>query len=309
MAPPGWGRYAAAMSRTSASRLAPVLVTLAGLASFSVMDGVMKAAALLLGAFAAIFWRSVAGALLMAPFWLRGGTWPERAVLAIHVVRGMVTAGMAILFFDGVVRMPLAQAMALSFIAPLVALYLAALTLGETLDRRAVGGSVLALAGVGVIAAGQLGAAPGADAWRGLGEILASAMLYAVGLVLQRHQAQRAGPVEVAFFQSLVMALVLAPAAVVWAPWPSPHEWVLVGAGAVLAALAMLLLTWAYARAEAQVLVPLEYTAFLWAALVGWLAFHEPVTRATIGGVVLIVAGCLLATRRTAAAAVPGEPI
>ncbi len=284
--------------------LLPIVVAMAGLASFSMMDGVMKAAALALGAFAAIFWRSTVGALVMAPWWLRetarlrGGRLPPAASLRVHVLRGVVSAGMAILFFDGVVRMPLAQGMALSFVAPLIALYLAALTLGEKLSRRAVTGSLLALVGVGVIAADQLGAAPGPDAWRGLLEILTSSVLYAVTLVLQRRQAQLATPVEVAFYQSIVIAVLLAPLAAFWAPWPTPGQWALVLAGAVLAALAMMLLAWAYARAQAQVLVPLEYTAFIWAAIVGWVAFAEPVTRGTIAGVTLIVAGCALATRR-----------
>ena len=61
-----------------------------------------------------------------------------------------------------------------------------------------------------------------------------------------------------------------------------------------------MLMSWAYARAEAQRLVPIEYTAFLWAALVGWFAFNEPVTPATLAGTALIVIGCLIATRQQA---------
>jgi S-adenosylmethionine uptake transporter len=57
------------------------------------------------------------------------------------------------------------------------------------------------------------------------------------------------------------------------------------------------LLAWSYARAEAQVLVPIEYTAFLWAALFGWLFFAEPVGTATLAGTVLIVVGCWIGTR------------
>jgi S-adenosylmethionine uptake transporter len=41
----------------------------------------------------------------------------------------------------------------------------------------------------------------------------------------------------------------------------------------------------------------MEYTAFIWAALVGWFAFHEPLTLRTMAGVALIVAGCLIAAR------------
>jgi S-adenosylmethionine uptake transporter len=57
-------------------------------------------------------------------------------------------------------------------------------------------------------------------------------------------------------------------------------------------------LAWAYARAEAQVLAPVEYTAFVWSALFGWLVFAERVSPWTIGGALLIIAGCLVAVRR-----------
>lgn len=284
--------------------LLPIIATLIGLVFFSVMDGAMKGASLMLGAFVAVFWRSTASAVVVAPFWLREtllhrkGRLPPPAILRLHVLRGVVTAGMGVLFFDGVVRMPLAQGMALSFLAPLIALYLAALTLGERVSHRAVMGSLLALVGVAVIARDQLGAAPGPGAWRGLVEILASAVLYATTLVLQRRQAQVASPVEVAFYQSLVTAMSLSPIALAWTTWPTPLAWGLVVAGAIMSVIAMLLMAWAYARAQAQVLVPLEYTAFIWAAITGYVAFGEPVTRGTVAGVTLIVAGCILAARR-----------
>ena len=67
---------------------------------------------------------------------------------------------------------------------------------------------------------------------------------------------------------------------------------------ALLAFVSLMLMSWAYARAEAQRLVPIEYTAFLWAALVGWFAFNEPVTPATLAGTALIIFGCLIATRQ-----------
>ncbi|NPC07513.1 DMT family transporter, partial [Shigella sonnei] len=66
---------------------------------------------------------------------------------------------------------------------------------------------------------------------------------------------------------------------------------------AALSAASLMLMTWAYARAETRVLVPLEYTAFIWAASVGWLMFGEALTLRTLAGVALIVAGCLIAVR------------
>ena len=57
-------------------------------------------------------------------------------------------------------------------------------------------------------------------------------------------------------------------------------------------------LAWAYARAEAQTLVPIEYSGFLWASALGWLFFQEAVTWPTLAGTMLIVTGCLMATRK-----------
>ncbi|OYZ44415.1 MAG: EamA family transporter [Novosphingobium sp. 16-62-11] len=283
--------------------LLPVLAAMAGLALFSVMDGVMKAASIAVGAYAAMCWRGLAGAAMMFPLWLwRGQGWPAPAVLKVHVLRGVVASVMAVLFFYGLVRLPLAEGIALSFIAPLIALYLAALLLGEKVRPAAIGGSVLALLGVAVIAGGKFDGPADAEAVKGLIATLVSAVLYAWNLVLQRQQALLARPEEVAFFQALVTFLFLGLGAWWFAPFPSSEVWSLVLVSAALSAVSIMLMSWAYGQAEAQVLVPLEYTAFIWAAIVGWIAFAEPVTMPMLMGVSLIVAGCLYATRGGAAA-------
>ena len=53
--------------------------------------------------------------------------------------RGVIVTVMAVLFFWGIGRVPLAQAIALTFIAPLIALLLAAVFLGERIGRRSIG--------------------------------------------------------------------------------------------------------------------------------------------------------------------------
>ena len=60
------------------------------------------------------------------------------------------------------------------------------------------------------------------------------------------------------------------------------------------ASAAVVALSWAYARAEAKVLVVVEYTAFIWAALFGFVMFAEPVTLSTLAGAMLIVLGCVM---------------
>jgi S-adenosylmethionine uptake transporter len=282
----------------------PILVALTGLACFSVMDGVMKAASTAIGPYGAMFWRNLLGALFMAPIWLnarrRAGLrgLPGVDVLKLHLLRSAVAGTMAVLFFYGVVRTPLAESIALSFLAPLIALYLAAVMLGEQVGPRAVAGSVLALGGVGVIAAGKFGGHYEPEAIKGLAAILVSAVLYAWNLVLQRRQAQVAGPEEIAFFQTFLIFVLLGAGAWWWAGTPTPVVWGELAVSAVLSTGSLMLLGWAYAREEAKVLVPLEYTAFVWAAMVGWVGFGEALTWRTLAGVVLIVAGCLIASRQ-----------
>nr|WP_100867612.1 DMT family transporter [Novosphingobium kunmingense] len=277
----------------------PFLAVAAGIASFSVMDGLMKSASLAIGAYSAMLWRSAAGVVLMAPAWkLRGGTMPQAALLRLHALRGANTAGMAVSFFYGITKLPLAEGIAISFIAPLIALYLAAILLGEWVARRAVLASLLGLSGVIVICAARLGEGGyDRDAVLGIAAILFSAALYAWNLILQRQQAQIADPVEIALFQAVFTGLALLP----FAPWFGHllpvAQWSAIALSAVLAMLSLMLIAWGYARAETQVLLPMEYTAFLWAAVTGWVMFGEALTPATVAGAVLIVVGCWIAAR------------
>ena len=291
--------FAATPSRAEHHRLLPVAMTVVAIALFSVMDAVMKRASLAGGVYTALFLRSVMGAVVLAPVWrLRGGRWPQGPILRLHALRGFLQAGMAACFFWGVVRTPLAEGIAISFIAPLLALYLAAVQLGEKIRREAWLASAFGLGGVVVIGAARMGES-GHDseaAW-GMAAILLSALLYAWNLILQRKQAQLASPVEVALFQNLFITVFMAP----FLPllWQAPgHDGLVdIAAAAVLASSSLMLLAWAYARAEAQVLVPIEYTAFIWSALMGWWWFAERVTGATLAGLVLIIAGVWLGTR------------
>lgn len=289
----------------------PFLAVALGIATFSMMDASMKSASLKAGVYVSLLLRNTIGTLLMLPLWrMTGGTWPARPALKIHALRSAVVAMMASLFFWGLVRLPMAEALALSFIAPLIALFLAAVLLGESIRPSAVVASLLGLAGVCVIAVARFGASGGASA-AGLLAVLASAVFYAWNLVLQREQAQVASPVEVALFQNLFVALFLllaAPAmllvnpALLAAP-PPPAALIAIALAALLTAVSLMLLTWGYARAETQALVSIEYTAFLWAALFGWLLFDERVGPASVAGAALILLGCWIGTRKPAAGA------
>jgi S-adenosylmethionine uptake transporter len=279
--------------------LAPILVAVSAIALLSVMDGAMKGASLAVGAYSAMLWRALMSSAITLPLWLGARTaWPTPAVLRVHLLRGVIVTAMAFLFFHSLTLLPLAQAIAISFFAPLISLYLAAVMLGEKIAGSAIVASLIGLAGVAVICWPELDGAGGPRRLEGIAAVLASAVFYALNLVLARRQALLAKPREITFFQNAITALCL----LIFAPWflhapAGALTWITVSS--LLSIAASLLLSWAYARAEAQVLVPLEYSAFGWAAAVGWLAFHEPVSATTLTGVALIVAACLVAARRT----------
>lgn len=278
----------------------PFAAALLGVCFLSAMDAFMKSASLAAGAYSAAILRSAIGTLIIAPIWLgTGGKWPKRAVLKVHILRGTVSGFMALSFFYALTKLPIAEAIAISFIAPLITLYLAAILLGEVIRREAVYASLLGFLGTIIIVSGRLGAADfDIETLKGLGAILFSAMLYAWNFIIIRQQALISSPAEATTFHSGVAFSVLA----VFAPWfltvPSLPILGSISAAAALTVAGALSLTWAYARAEAQYLVPLEYSGFLWAALLGWYVFAEAITMTTVAGAMMIVVGCLVATRR-----------
>ena len=279
--------------------LVAFLVGMAGIATFSAMDAVMKGLVLAIGTYVTLFWRSLAGlAMTGALFAANEPRRPDKATMKIHAARGLLGSVMAATFFWGLARVPMAQAIALAFIAPLIALYLAAVVLKESVSPRLVGASLIAFAGVLVIMVGQARADLGREATLGSIAILASAGCYAVNIILMRRQAQAASPIEASFFQSLFMACGMIAAASVLGVTAPPLENVpMIVLAAFLATTSLLLLSWAYARAQASYLATTEYTSFLWAALFGWLFFNESVSAFTVAGAAMIIGGCLLAAR------------
>ena len=275
------------------------LVGILGIALFSLMDMVMKGLTLAIGTYSTLLWRSLIGIVLAAiPYLATRNPWPRGTALRLHLLRGAMMVPMAILFFWGLTRVPMAQAVALTFIAPLIALVLAALILKEPIGKRTAGGSLTAFAGVLIIFFGQAQADLGREALLGSFAVLGSAVIYAFNIIVMRRQAQNAGPIEIAFFQNIVIGVVLVAAIPVMGlpPLPTGH-WgeLLLAAGLSIGSL--MLLGWAYARAGAAYLSTTEYSSFLWAIALGWWRFGETVSLFTLAGAALIVAGCLVAAR------------
>ena len=271
-----------------------------GIATYSGMDVAMKGLALQVGAYNAMFWRSLITIVLAGSlYWWRKPVWPIRSVLKLHIWRGFIVSIMAFLFFWGLKYLPVAEAIGLSFIAPLIALYLSAVILHEQINRRAIVASVIGLIGAGVVIGGRLSGDYNFQMGQGILAILCSAVLYAYNLILQRQQALVAAPMEIGFFQNLTVILVFGALAPILAVVPPPAIAPQLLIASILGLFSMLMMSWAYARAPASTLLPVEYTAFAWAALFGWVFFSEAITSTTVLGTAMIVTGCLVAAWQT----------
>ncbi len=260
----------------------------------------MKGLALQIGAYNAMFWRSLITIVLAGSLYgWRKPAWPLRSVLRLHIWRGFIVSIMAFLFFWGLKYLPVAEAIGLSFIAPLIALYLSAVILHEQINRLSIVASVIGLIGAGVVIGGRLSGDYNFQMGQGILAILCSAVLYAYNLILQRQQALVAAPIEIGFFQNLTVILVFGALAPILAVVPPPAIAPQLFTASILGLFSMLMMSWAYARAPASALLPVEYTAFAWAALLGWVFFSEAITSTTVLGTAMIVTGCLVAAWQT----------
>jgi S-adenosylmethionine uptake transporter len=285
--------------KSTASATIPVLVCTFAIFLLSAMDAGMKSLVLAVGVYNVVLWRSVLAAGASAAGWgARSPSWPGRAALRLHALRALIVGIILITFFWGLARLPMAEAIGLSFIAPLFALFLAALLLGERIQAQAVWAAVLGVSGVGIILAGQFGGtAYTQDTLLGTLSILVSTVFYGFNLILTRKQAQIAKPIEIMFFQNLALLIIMGLAA----PWLAvqlPQEYWLPLVGVTALSLSgQYLMSWAYARAEAQYLISTEYSAFVWAIALGWYFFGESVSWETLAGAALIILSCWIAAR------------
>jgi len=274
-------------------------VALLAVAALSIMDAAMKHLVLAIGIIAVSVWRSALNLAIAGTLYLPHRLpWPSRSTLKLHLARGVLVTGLAFLFFWGIGQIPLAQAIALTFIGPLIALLLAAVFLKEQIGPRSIVGSIAAFGGVIVIVLGQARAQVGPQVFLGSAAILGSAILYAVNLVIMRPQAQAAKPLEINFFQTVtVMVIWLVALPFVGLPELPGWQWPWIIVAALLSTSGTLLYGWAYARGEASYLAVTEYSAFLWASALGWVIFSERVSLHTLAGAALIVGGCLVGAR------------
>lgn len=293
--------------------LSAALRAAAGIALLTCMDAVVKSRFAALPFIEVVFLRFVAGAIIAGMIWaVLRPAFPDRGRLLANGSRGVLTVVTATSFFYSVKLLPLAEALTLSFLSPLFVAMLSAVILRENIGRAVLTGLTFGCLGMVVMVWPKLGGGDGSTLSAGgasdssaaslqligVAAALFSAVTYALNLVLLRKLALRDHVLVIVTAQNIVPMLLLAiPAWLVWQMPTMMDAAIFAGAG-LLAVSGHLMLTSAFARAEASKLAVLDYTALIWASGLGYVVFSEIPTWATLAGAVLIVAGATITSRK-----------
>jgi drug/metabolite transporter (DMT)-like permease len=200
--------------------------------------------------------------------------------------------------FAALARLPLVDATAISFAAPLITVAFAAIFLGERV--RVYRWSAVAVGFVGVVVMlwphfdfAHLMAAGTATTAIGATCAMASAFTNAGSVIQTRLLTSTESTSSIVFYFSLICALAgLATWPLGWA-MPSGGQLAALIALGVLGGLAHILLTESYRYASASVIAPFDYTTMLWALMLGFLLFGEVPTKYVVVGAIIVAAAGL----------------
>lgn len=273
----------------------PYFQAAAGIGALCALDASVKHLTFAYPVLFVTFGRYVTGATIAALVWWHQGA-PRFTTKMVrgHVVRGALIALTAALFFFAIHTLPLAEAITLSFTAPLMIPPLAHLLLGERMKGSVLGAGLLGFAGVAITVQGAPSFA--GDRLPALAAILTASVTYALSAIAMRARAAADGSTRLTLSGTVIPMILLSPFAV-GHPVPAVVSWPWFVAAGVCGNVGIQLLARAYAKIEVQVLAILEFTALPWAALFGWLLFNEAARPQVWAGATIILGSCLWAAR------------
>jgi drug/metabolite transporter (DMT)-like permease len=283
------------MSQTSASPRAGILLMIAAMMVVPLMDGVAKHLSASFPVVQVVWARYFFHLAVLLPvvLWRHGAYALVLRRPALQIVRGGFLLGSTMLFFAAIAIMPIADAIALVFVAPLMVTALSAVVLGEHVGIRRWTAVSVGFAGVMVIAR------PGLSTFHwGMVLALSAGATYALYSLATRKLSGSAPPLVTLTYTAFLGALCMS--AVVpffWVP-PDPTglSWmVLLG---LIAAAGHFLIIKAFEHAEASLLAPLGYAEILMATVVGYFGFGDfPDPWTWLGVTIVIGSGVYVSLR------------
>ncbi len=252
-----------------------------------VMSAFAKGAAVYHDPVEILFYRSLVAMfmlLLFAGAMRRKNLYRTKRIKA-HLWRAVVGNGGMALGFWALALMPMADITALTFTAPLMVTALSALFLHEHVGPRRWVAVALGFAGVLVLAN------PAGQDFSTLGVVIAlmCALCNALVIIALRDLGRTEDALTTVFY-FLAFGILFSGVYMLFrghAPAPGAW-WLLIGTG-IAGGLQLILKTQAYRMAEASFLSPFAYLSLLWAALLGWMFWHDVPTVWTAAGAAIII--------------------
>lgn len=275
-----------------------IAYVLVGMAAFAVGDAFVKllGAELPLGQLIAV--RGALASMLLVALVIRleGGLDLRAARRPRMIVRTAFEIGATVCFLSALVRIPIASATAILQVIPLAVTFFGSIFLGERVGWRRYCAIMAGFAGILVIV-------------RPTSEGLDAGALFALGTVAcstGRDLVTRGFPREISSLQVVTTTTIaVTVAGIAWmsvegsAPMTASHLGA-VAASAVLLPIGLFCVAAAVRTGELAVVTPFRYSIFLWALLIGYLAFGEVPDAATLVGAAIVLASGLYTLFREA---------
>ena len=263
---------------------------------FSCLNAEIRYLSEFLHPFETAFFRNFFGLAFMVPWLFRTGLSGLRTSrLKLYIFRTSLGLVSMLCWFTALAMLPLSQAVALSFTAPLFATVGAALFLHEKVRGRRWTATVIGFLGVLIIARPE---AVGLS----LGVALAigsSVLSAAITLIVKRLSRTESSSAIVTYMVLIMTPMSLVPALFVW-QMPALSVWPYLIATGMFGTAGHLCWVRAFRMADASAVLPFDYGRMLFAALIGYFAFAEIPDQWTWIGSGIIAAASFYIARREA---------
>ena len=213
----------------------------------------------------------------------------------VHLLRACLLFTALVSLFTGLRWLPLAEAIAVAFTAPLFVTALAGPLLGESVGIRR-----WCAVGTGFFGA-MVMLQPGTAAFKTEAlYVVASALCFALAMLLTRRMSRSETSIAMLTYTTLGAGLASLPfLPFVWTQPAIDDMWLFLMIG-IIGGLAAYLIITAYGQAPAAVIAPFDYSALIWAALWGWVIWQEQPSPPVWVGAAIIAAAGLYITHREA---------
>ena len=246
--------------------------------------------------------RFVFQSFFLLPFALLFTSHWRRISIGWNALRGFLLALTTMVFVFAIKFLPIADAIAIFFVEPLILIFLSAIFLKESIGWRRIVAVIIGLLGALIVIRPSFATV----GWVALLPLVA-ALSFSFYLLITRYVAQGEEPISMQFFAGVLGAIVMSIALAIgeWGDWevlrvswPGAIEWGLLVALGMIGTVGHLLIVYAFQRAPATVLAPFQYLEIIGATVLGFFIFGDFPDGLTWFGIGIIIGAGVYVFRR-----------